>query len=164
MNRARAATLRAPRRAPTLAGLTLDLLDEAVRRLRRAGASYADARHVSDEREQVAMRDGRVERLFRGSSEGVGVRAIVDGAWGFAARAGSGDFAAALDEACREALRTARAAASLRPAKSRGVELAEEEPQRGHFATPVAEHPFAVPLDEKLALLDGVTRALRERA
>jgi TldD protein len=141
----------------------IDLLADAVRRLRRAGASYADARHVADEREQVALRDGRVERLYRGQSEGVGVRVIVDGAWGFAARAGRGD-PAAIDEACREAVRTARAAASLRAAGARGVELAEEEPQRGRYATPVVEDPFTVSLDEKLALLDGVTRGLRERA
>ncbi len=124
----------------------------------RGGASYADARHIADEREQLVVRDGRVERIYRGTSEGVGVRVIADGAWGFAARAGRDP--AAVEEACAAALTTARAAARLSPAR---VALAEEEPQRGHYATPVAEDPFAVPVAEKLALLDGVTSALRAR-
>ena len=41
------------------------------------------------------MRDGRVERHFRAASSGFGVRVLVDGAWGFGARAGERDDAAA---------------------------------------------------------------------
>jgi len=137
------------------------LLDDAVVRLRTRGASFADARHVRDERETLAVRDGRVERHFRATSEGFGVRVLVDGAWGFGARAGGRDDAAALDAACEAALATARAAASLGGPR---VVLAEEEPQRGRFATTVGRDFFAVPLADKLALLTAVTDRLRAAA
>jgi TldD protein len=140
---------------------TLDLLCDATAQLRRRGATFADARHVVDEREQLAVRDGRVERHFRASSSGFGVRVLVDGAWGFGARAGHGDDAAALADAARAAHEVARAAAAIN--RARAV-IADEEPQRGHYATPVEIDPFAVALADKLALLDGATAALRAAA
>ena len=139
----------------------MGLLDDAVARLRRRGASFADARHVRDERETLAVRDGRVERHFRATSSGFGVRVLTDGAWGFGARAGERDDAAALEAAAEAALATARAAASLGGSR---VELADEEPQRGRFVTPVARDFFAVPLADKLALLFAVTDGLRAAA
>ena len=148
----------------------MGLLDDAVVRLRTRGASFADARHVRDERETLAVRDGRVERHFAATSEGFGVRVLVaspnGGAWGFGARAGGRQDAAALEAAAEAALATARAAASLASVVPGGarVELAEEEPQRGRFATTVARDFFAVPLADKLALLHGVCDAMRAAA
>jgi TldD protein len=132
---------------------------QSVAALRRAGAEHVEARHVADEREQIAMRDGRVERLFHATSEGFGVRVLVDGAWGFAARPGHDP--AALEAAGREAMTVARAAASLGGAR---VRLTEEDASVGQYATPIVEDPFAVPLGEKLALLEAVTKGLRARA
>src|SRR5262245_61311504 len=120
-----------------------DLLSQTVRRLRRGGASYADARNVTDEREQLATRDGRIEKLYHGRSRGFGVRVVAGGAWGFAARPGAPDDAAALQAATDEALAVARAAAALGGAR---VELADEDAHAGHYATPVEEDPFAVAL------------------
>ncbi len=139
----------------------MGLLDDVVARLRRRGATFADARHVRDERETLAVRDGRVERHFRAASSGFGVRVLLDGAWGFGARAGERDNAAALDAAAEAALATARAAASLGGPR---VTLADEEPQRGRFATTVERDFFAVPLADKLALLFSVTDGLRTAA
>ncbi len=139
------------------------LLEESVRRLKREGAELAEIRHVDDEREQLAVRDSghgpKIERLWRASSDGFGVRVLAGGAWGFAARPGREP--AALAEACREALNVARAAASLAPSR---VTLTEEEPARGRWATPVDEDAFAVPLDEKLQLALAATEGLRRRA
>jgi TldD protein len=139
----------------------VDLLANIVATLRRRGASFADVRHVRDERETLAVRDGRVERHFHARSAGFGVRVLVDGAWGFGARAGEREDAAALAAAAEAALATARAAATLGGPR---VTLADEEPQRGHWATPVAIDPFAVPLADKLALLIGVSDGLRAAA
>jgi TldD protein len=139
----------------------VDALSDLVAQLRRRGASFADARHVHDERETLGVRDGRIERHFRAGSSGFGVRVLVDGAWGFGARAGGLDDAAALAAAAEAALATARAAASLGGPR---VVLADEEPQRGHWDTAVAVDPFAVPLADKLALLGGVVDTLRAAA
>ncbi|MSP60824.1 MAG: TldD/PmbA family protein [Myxococcales bacterium] len=136
-----------------------ELLLEAVARAGRSGARLAEARFVDDERESIAVRDGRIEKVARRRGEGVGIRVLVDGAWGFAARPGRdpGAIAAAVDEA----ITVARAAATL---VRRRVELTEEEPQRGRFATPVAEDPFTLATDEKVALLLLAEDALRRAA
>jgi TldD protein len=61
-----------------------ELCDEAVSAALAAGASYADARVVLRRVQTVATRNRRVDRLDDVESEGLGVRALVDGAWGFA--------------------------------------------------------------------------------
>jgi len=144
-------------------------LADAARRLRRAGAIHAEVRHLSDERRQIAVRDGRVERLFLARSSGFGVRVLwpvtgqPGGAWGFAARAG--DDEASLGAACDEALNVARAAASVKrfgPAAP-PVLLAEEETHVGSYATRVEIDPFdetVASVESVLALLDAATRAL----
>jgi TldD protein len=60
------------------------LADAAVDAALGAGASYADARTVSLRRQFVITKNGQVDDLSDGESEGVGVRVLVDGAWGFA--------------------------------------------------------------------------------
>ena len=52
-----------------------------------AGAGYADARWVREETEGLTVTDDRVDDLEAEESRGVGVRALVDGRWGFAASA-----------------------------------------------------------------------------
>jgi TldD protein len=135
------------------------MLEDAAVRLKRAGAELAEVRHVDDERELLSVRDGQVERLHRAGSDGLGVRVLVNGAWGFAARPGREPEA--LESACREALAVARAAAALAPCKT---VLTEEEPARGRWSTPVEEEPFAVPVLEKVGLAVAATEALRRYA
>src|SRR6185312_10990314 len=49
-----------------------------------AGASYADARGILRRSQSVGTRDGRVVTLTDAESEGIGVRVLVGGSWGFA--------------------------------------------------------------------------------
>lgn len=106
--------------------------------------------------ERVAVRDDAVEALDRGEEEGVGVRVRVGGAWGFAATRES-TRAGAQDAVCR-AVEVARA----QPAVP-GTELAHEPPARGEHAGPCVEDPFAVSLEDKLALLGAAVQALRSQ-
>jgi TldD protein len=136
--------------------VSFDALDAAVAELRRAGADYGDARLVADEREAIHVRFEEVETLQRGRSRGIGVRALVGGAWGFGARPGNDEAAAV--QAARDAIAVARAAALV---SDHRVGLVEEEPGRGQWANPVAEDPFEVPLERKIADLLAATAALR---
>ncbi|MGH7726396.1 MAG: PmbA/TldA family metallopeptidase, partial [Candidatus Eiseniibacteriota bacterium] len=61
-----------------IAALALD-----TARLR--GASYADARIVESRAQYVEVRNGRVSGLADVTTLGLGVRVLVNGAWGFAA-------------------------------------------------------------------------------
>jgi TldD protein len=122
----------------------------------RAGADYADARAGTDEHESVTVRNEEMEGVDRSVSTGLGVRVMVAGRWGFAATARLTE-----DEIVRAAelaVRIARAAAIL-PADP--VSLADVEPAIASWRTPVAEDPFGVPLEEKVALLMEATRRMR---
>src|SRR5918992_4082785 len=61
-----------------------ELCATAVDTATGAGAEYADARVVLRRNQLVATKNGRVERLTDSESEGIGVRVLVGGAWGFA--------------------------------------------------------------------------------
>jgi len=132
-------------------------LTAALDEVRRAtGVEYADARLVAGLREHVRLRNDDVDRIDRESSEGVAVRVLLRGAWGFGARPGTGPADAVA--AAHDALAVARAAAAVSRTR---VRLAEEEPVRGRWDSPVIEDPFTVPLERKLADLRAGIAAVR---
>src|SRR5438094_3956660 len=118
-----------------------------------AGAEYADARVVLERDQLVATKNGRVERISDSESEGIGVRVLVGGAWGFAC-----DRRLSLEGAREAALRActfARAAAGLHSRR-----LAPVEPQTGTHRTPIERDPFDVPISEKIDLCLRADEAL----
>jgi TldD protein len=121
------------------------LAEAAVDAAVGAGASYADARAVSLRRQYAITKNGQVDDLSDSESEGVGVRVLVDGAWGFAGE-GRLDEAAARDAALR-AVAFARAA----PGRHETA-LAAAEAQSGSYRTRLERDPFDVPLTEKIEL------------
>jgi TldD protein len=131
----------------------LDLLRETVDRA--AGRCvYAEARHVHHRHEALAVHDELVDSVEAEESEGVGIRVLVGGAWGFA---GTRDVSAAGAEA---ALRRALAVAEAQPAAA-ARPLAPVEPQQGHWEGPCEIDPFAVGLEERLGHLFAAVAAMR---
>ena len=124
-------------------------LAQAVEWATRSGATYADARFVERESDTVAVKDGQVESVDRDADRGVGVRVIVDGAWGFAA-SDRVTTTAGIVALFGEARRRADAAASV---QRRRVVLAPEAAQRGEYRTSLERDPFTVPLHERIELL-----------
>jgi TldD protein len=121
------------------------ICDEAVAAALAAGASYADVRAVVRRDQSLSTKNGRVESLNDSETEGLGVRVLVGGAWGFACdRRLSGDGA-------RDAARRAAAFAAA-ASRRRDRALAPVEVRSGTFRTPVHRDPFSVSLDEKIAL------------
>jgi TldD protein len=125
-----------------------DLARRALDTANARGATFADVRVVRARDEQVTVKSGRAEGVSIGESEGFGVRVLVDGAWGFASS--SVLDAAEADRVAALAVRIAKASAT---AQRRPVVLDDRPPAHGTFETPVAEDPFAVPIDERIALL-----------
>src|SRR6266852_9431409 len=87
------------------------------------GATYADARIVSQRSRALTTKNGKVGSASDAESVGMSVRVIADGAWGFAAsenlsRAGAEATAA-------RAVEVARASAQV---KQQDVRLAPENP------------------------------------
>jgi TldD protein len=65
----------------------LDVAKQAVEAARAAGADYADGRVVADDSESITVRNQEMEGIDRSTSEGLGIRVLVNGYWGFAATA-----------------------------------------------------------------------------
>jgi TldD protein len=129
-----------------------DLCGNAVDAALGAGASYADARAVLRRSQSVATKNGNVDGVNDLESEGVGVRVLVDGSWGFA---GAGTLT---DESVREA--ALRACAFARAAGGGDRRLEPLEPQTGTFDTPVEIDPFSISLDEKIDFCLDAERGL----
>lgn len=131
-------------------------LELAVAELHAAGARYGEARCVDRLQEWLEVRNDRLDRAWTNHERGIGVRALVGDAWGFAARPEATAEAAL---ACaREAVAIARHSA---PAASRPVDLGEAMAATGSYRTPVRRDPFTgVTTEEKVLALTGLTRTL----
>ncbi|HEU0130217.1 MAG TPA: TldD/PmbA family protein [Mycobacteriales bacterium] len=129
--------------------------DAALAAARAAGAGFADVRVVEELAESVDVRDDRVEGVSRTTSRGVGIRVLVDGAWGFAAT----NDPSGLRAAAERAVEIARASAPLR---GEPVRLDDSERPAGTYVTPHGRNPFEVPLAEKIDLLLATAAAGRE--
>ena len=129
--------------------LLQDLIDAADHH-----AEYADARFVRCRSERLSTRNGGLDQLDLDESEGIGVRVRAGGSWGFAAARG-GDRADA-----EAALSRALAVARAQPAAT-GTPLAPEPPARGAYESPAERDPFAVPREDKLAVLRAADAGLR---
>jgi TldD protein len=134
-----------------------DLAHEAIEAARKAGADYADARFVTEESESLSVRNQEMEGIDRSLSQGVGIRVLVRGFWGFAATARTSPED--LERTAKLAVGIARAAARL---PMEPVKLAEVEPVKAQWSTAVQEDPFAVALDEKVALLMEASRRMQQ--
>jgi TldD protein len=123
-----------------------DLAQLALDTATQGGAGYADVRVVRRAEESIVVKSGRVEGVSFGESEGFGVRVLVDGAWGFASSNELNPTEA--NRVAGDAVRIARASAT---ALREPVRLDDRRPARGRYETPLAEDPFAIPIDRKIA-------------
>lgn len=132
-----------------------ELIDLALDAARRAGADYADVRVVERETESLTVKNGALEASSSQRSAGFGIRVLRGGAWGFA---GSARLEA--DEVERIAREAAAIAEASGIAAGEPVELDDTPPAVGTYATPYGEDPFAVSLEDKLAILFSADEAM----
>jgi TldD protein len=125
---------------------------------RAAHATYADVRIVNRRKQYVSVRDSELEESNDTETLGIGVRVLVDGAWGFAS----------IKDVTRQNGRLA-AEDAVRRARSNSapttvpVELAPVDAYpNGSWQSPIRRDPFAIPVSEKVELLQSVNNvALR---
>ena len=128
------------------------IIATALDTARQRGAQYADVRLVDNREERIVVRNGVVETLSADASVGLGIRALYSGSWGFASTRET--TAAAVDHAAGQAVQIARASARHNGAGLPSADLlGPPVSSRGAYQTPIAVDPFAVSLDDKLALL-----------
>src|SRR5882672_4155593 len=135
-----------------LAGHSLD-----IAKLR--GASYADARAMHLRQRDLTTKNGEVGTLAQSESIGIGVRVLVDGAWGFASTDRLTKDGVAVCAAA--AVKIAKASAL---AKRSDVVMAAEDAYVDSWQSPFRKDPFEIPLETQLDLLlkaDGEMRRVK---
>jgi len=135
----------APGIDPVLKELLLAAIDAAT----SAGAQYVDARVELNLRQSVSAREDHVQSIRDSASEGIGVRAFIDGSWGFAATPEL--TLDSVTQAAKTAAQVARANAAVQraPIRLAPVEALGEVT----WTAPHEIDPFDVPVEDKAALL-----------
>jgi len=142
-----------PADVKTLIGIGLDAA-------KAAGASWADVRFERLRQQQLRSEDDHIVHSGDSESWGVGIRAIVDGVWGFAATWHVDRDSVA--EAARDAVAIAKANARI---AGRKVALAPTAKATGKWSSPFETDPFDVPLGDRVeALLAGARAALAQKS
>lgn len=136
-----------------------ELADEAMARIRRAGAEYGDIRLLRTTTQTIQGEDGRISAVSDRISRGFGVRVLYQGAWGFAASAllTGTEVRRVADTAVEIAKRSA---ALVRDP----VRLVGEPPHVARVRTPFEIDPLHVSLGEKTALLLEAMEILHARS
>ncbi len=125
-----------------------ELLMRALDLARLRGAQYADARIVSHREQTISVKNGIVEELISSETEGLGVRVLVNGSWGFAS---SRDLTPGeIDLITDQAISIAHASALVSGEK---VDLGPKVTSQGTYQTPVKIDPFSVSVEDILAHL-----------
>ena len=125
------------------------LMQVALDVAKSAGASYADVRVSARRQQNVNTRDKIVQGASDTDTFGLGVRTLVDGAWGFAAT--SALTKDSIAQAARSAIEQAKA---NRLSQIKPVVLAPTPGnQVGEWKTPIVTDPWSVSIPEKCALL-----------
>ncbi len=120
------------------------------------GASYADVR-VRDMRfRNLSTKNGQVGAIGESESMGLGIRALADGAWGFAST--DNLTRENVEATAARAVEIARASALV---KKKDVVLVPEQKIEAMWATPIDKGPFKVSIEDQLNLLFAADKELR---
>ena len=131
------------------------LAERALEVARLHGATYADVRLIHSHVENISTKNAQLGALENRQDEGFGIRVLKDGAWGFASCGGMDKEQ--LESTARRAVDIAAAGAAV---NSGQVSLVGVEAVQDTYRTAVEIDPFSVSLEDKLALLFEVDRAL----
>ncbi len=133
------------------------LADVALNAARAKGASYADVRIGRYLNQAVITRENRIQNIANTESQGVGIRVIANGCWGFAA---SNNMTK--EDVAKTAERAVAVAKANAKIQAEPVQLA---PQKGYgevsWKTPIEINAFEVPVKDKTDLLLSVNAAAK---
>jgi TldD protein len=133
-----------------------DLALQALDAVARRGVTYADVRAVDSREREITTKNGKTGHVSSAESQGIGIRVLAQGCWGFAAT--DNLTADGIETAAALALEIARAGTLARKSE---VTLAPEARHQAVWTSPMRVDPFTVPVDRCLAVLLAVDRELR---
>ncbi|MBN1683617.1 TldD/PmbA family protein [Candidatus Bathyarchaeota archaeon] len=136
-----------------------ELAEKGLDKALKLGVEYADVRVIESERRTISVKDGKPDKLSHTLGSGFGVRAIVNGGWGFA---GSREMTQeAIHKTVEQAFRIAKASALTTKKK---VKLVEVPSITASYETKIVKDPISVPLEEILEILISADRSFRDKS
>jgi len=125
-----------------------DLVSKALREALRLGASYVDIRYQEGAATSIRVRKGIVESSNISFFQGIGIRVLKEGSWGFAC----------LDDLAPEKVTNAvekavKLASSSSYRKSRKIEIARVDPVKDRVETKIVKLPSEIPVEDKLRIV-----------
>ena len=121
------------------------------------GASLAEARIVDERSRALATKNGKIGSASDAESLGIGIRVIVNGAFGFAA---TDDLSRESVAACAaKAVTIAKASATV---KSLELRMVPEPAAKAEWCSPCKIDPFTIPIEKNLELLFAIDEELRK--
>jgi TldD protein len=135
------------------------IADWALNIAEQRGASHCDLRIVDERSRALATKNGKVGGASDAESQGIGIRVLADGAWGFAA---SDDLSrAAVEATAARAVDIAKASSQVKQSE---VQLAPEKAVVAEWVTPHKIDPFTISVEQNLDLLFKIDAELRSVA
>ncbi len=125
-----------------------DLAELALDTAKSKGASYADIRICRYRNQYIFGRDKRIETTADTEDMGFGIRAIVNGAWGFAS-----SYRLEKEEIQRIAVLAVDVAKASSRLLKQPVDLVPEPAYQDHWQSPIEKNPFKIPMEKKIDLI-----------
>jgi TldD protein len=125
-----------------------DLAELALDTAKSKGASYADIRICRYRNQYIFGRDKRIETTADTEDTGFGIRAIVNGAWGFAS-----SYRLEKEEIQRIAVLAVDVAKASSRLLKQPVDLVPEPAYQDHWQSPIEKNPFKIPMEKKIDLI-----------
>jgi len=118
-------------------------------------ADYADVRFVETDRETIEVENGALSSFNVSNDRGIGIRVLVNGAWG---------FASTNELRKEELLRTAAQAVEIARAssivKKENIKLSPVKKYIASYVTPIIKDPFKIDAAKKIELLIQATNLM----
>lgn len=132
-----------------------DLIRYALNSAQVEGVSYADVKWLSRNSRELSVKNANVEQNTQSSTQGIGIKVLVDGGYGFAST--NIINKEEIDRIAKRAIRTAKA--SSRTMK-KPITLADEPTYKDTVITPMKKDPMDIPIEETIALLVDATKEM----
>ncbi len=127
----------------------------ALKECRSLGTEYADVRVEKIQDENLSVADGKVAPIEESQSNGIGIRVIKNGGWGFAATDDLSEKS--IKEKAALAVEIAKASALVNQGR---IVLAPLKAAQGEYVSSYEIDPFTVSLEKKLLFLMDLDTAI----
>jgi len=121
------------------------LLTHTIKHLKKLGVDYADLRHITSCHETIVVENNKVKNISFDTEEGVGIRVLYKGGWGFACT--SKLTLSQLKSTAETALAIAHSSSSINRSK---INFPACDPIKAQWSSPCEIDPFEVSLEKKL--------------